>query len=669
MDIEDSVVLNSKSTAMLLHHNASCITVVDLPLNFLKTKDNVISVKSLMKEIIPPSSSSKRKEKTDIEKSPVASENIENVNNFESNSSSNNINNSSSIVNSSKITKPSVGRGMNYFTSFIEDMERRYTAHHTTVGSNSDLSDANSDCESNVNSSDGSEDSEEEGGEINKMKKTKGGPKQKRHDFYDMDDVDSSDGENFNIIDDSELGHEVDEALYSHYSKTKHQGFFVSSGELEVLPPPQLMVNKGGRPPTKSIPNLGSLDNDISIASLKRKRTSSSKESGSNRKSAPPPLPLELLDLPPVDVTNILVSVRNPPPQPELQPQPHITSPTEDGVDQVTNLISKKVKKLRPLWEPNTEVIRAFGVFKAQCIALGCESIAPNIGIPRILEEPLQVLDNVVQQNHAIELKRQTGYFESICEVLGGHVTTSKVKTLFGRMASKDAAEKARSSMEDIIAKLIKDIRNATLPLHQKSLSSGVNGEVVDDDDMSISSKISGGSSSPTRSKSDKFLWYCKWTPSMRSSLFSLERFANMYVETENKKRKGLTMEEKRSEGIDGKPDLDSTIYFNQILTRLVKESFPEEACKGADLISLKKIITTERNKRTKANQEMHTKTMDLKHNILSNSGSSSSATHKKVPQMVKHPRLSRDFVNIKDFDGDDFVEKQSNLGGGIAQF
>ena len=143
-----------------------------------------------------------------------------------------------------------VGAGGNFYSNFVEQLERKYTAQHVgDVGSSSEDSDSLVLENGEDESMDGDSDDEsvrstvDLGTGAGAAKATAGGkdaaasasgsgpaPKKRRrkHDFYDYDDIEG-------FIDDSEVEVAVERSLLAKHKKTKESGFFqAAAGELEL---------------------------------------------------------------------------------------------------------------------------------------------------------------------------------------------------------------------------------------------------------------------------------------------------------------------------------------------------------------------------------------------------------------------------------------------------
>ena len=156
-------------------------------------------------------------------------------------------------VSSGKAPMPApklVGAGGNFYSNFVEQLERKYTAQHVgDVGSSSEDSDSLVLENGEDESMDGDSDDEsvrstvDLGTGAGAAKATAGGkdasasasgsgpaPKKRRrkHDFYDYDDIEG-------FIDDSEVEVAVERSLQAKHKKTKESGFFqAAAGELEL---------------------------------------------------------------------------------------------------------------------------------------------------------------------------------------------------------------------------------------------------------------------------------------------------------------------------------------------------------------------------------------------------------------------------------------------------
>jgi len=677
------------ATASLLCHSAAERTVVDLPLAYLSSRENVISVRALLRDVVPDLRSVTAADNDRGRNAGPGSVTAEDGGAADKNAprdavcDENGENTAASASSPPAPSKPALGRGMNYFTSFIEEMERKYTAHHTGMDSDSDSyaegleqgahsDDSGADSDGSDDSGDEAEDGE--AGEKGKDKDKKAGSKKlkrkKRFDYYDLDD-DGGSGDEFNIIDDSALGREVEAALYCRHSRTEHSGFFVSAGELKVLPPP----------PSIGIVGAGSeADNE---AGFKRKRAPSGPRQKAAPKppAAPAPLAADMWDLAPADIGHLLVTASNPPvlaaPLGSDANASSASASAGDGEKQ-----PKKVK-LRPLWEPGAAALRAFGVFKAQVVALGVEAgdMDGARPVPRVLEEPLGALDYVVQREHGQQLKRQTGYLESLSAVLGGRVSVGKLKRLLSRMSSRSAAEAARLALEKAVSALVLDIRAATVPYNNSSSKIFLNGTPRSpkgggDEDEDASKSLTPPASPGRACSSGSYSWYCRWAAAMRSALERLEGLTQAWVGADNRKRKALTVEEKRLEGLDGLPPSDPREELQRLLQRLCRQAFPAEGCKGADVASLRKIIVGERKRRIRQAEEQQAQRKAGLTQGGTDAGAASGGPAwvdgysakrggaAKELRLTCKPRLSREFGAAPPHNPDDFVES-SNLGGG----
>ena len=144
------------------------------------------------------------------------------------------------------------GQGLSYFNRFIEEMERKYSAQHVhDVGDDSDEGDdfVVEDGADGDNSSDSEGEGDDAGSKTSKVDGVasggEGAPKKKRNragDFYDDDD---------GFIDDSDVHDQVGVQLEAKQKMTKHSGFFVSMGELELLPDPTAPILERPKPTRK----------------------------------------------------------------------------------------------------------------------------------------------------------------------------------------------------------------------------------------------------------------------------------------------------------------------------------------------------------------------------------------------------------------------------------
>ena len=792
------------------------VTVIELPQVYLSSNDNIVSVKQLLKDVVPDvrkgnKSSTKQKDgrekseaskiKSDVVKDPIVSEcdnsmDIENaIPNVDGTSSVSN--KKSSAVSASAKIGNSVGRvgyGMNSFASFIEEMERKYTAHHLTIGSDSEDA-AGGDFEASEDSSDESDDD----GERETAPPTTLRKRRKHIEYYEYNDGSGDGEESVGFIDDSDLGNIVDEAYRSQNVRLRHSGFFVNSGELEVLPPlslvpPNTEVGNGGtkiaasRPlghatpadvtatevsainientfskpkgrPRKSVSPVETHDpttataSKVPIATKARRKSQSRTSTGglndlehadlagilpmSATWTAPPALSV----LAPLNVSDVIVTASNPVVSPSIESDPMSATTVVSGAGTSVGTTSAK-----PYWTPSDATVRALGLFKAQAAYLRCDHLEKSVSLPLALEDPLRMLDQVVQQEHGTTLATQTGYLESISVLLGGKgVSVGKIKNFLNRIQLKVAAESALQALETAVARLAHSIRHATTSYVAKVKATEAGAEGGDDSDNAAptagnGSQLSAGNISTETAmdtgvggiQAPTFKWCCRWSNVMKHALFQLEDLSAQWVVAENKKRAAMTVSEKRADGIEHMAPFDAKDHFhNSVLTKLCAIAFPDQ-CKNSDAASLRRIISAERalikKKLLKAEAaagigqsgEMENAAvgvlgsnknanLPVNTNGLLNSPSkvrkpvnsgaasptASNSQHKKRPRTSaagadtattlnadghaikikavskapKRPFKSCEFVDIKTFDPDDFVEKASlaALGGGIS--
>jgi len=275
-------------------------------------------------------------------------------------------------------------------------------------------------------------------------------------------------------------------------------------------------------------------------------------------------------------------------------------------------------------WVPNATAVRALGIFKSQAAYLKCDRLEKANSLPLALAEPLRVLDLVVQREHGVELRSQVGYLESICSLLGGGaVSVGKVKNFLYRIQCKAAADQALITLEKILASLTHDIRHATVLYVAKakplapgdvapapapgtasaSASAGVgassggggNSQSQGDSLGYDSDSNLGDTTAAGAGTSSTFKWQCKWSNKMKATLCNLDDLTTVWVLAENKKRKAMTMEEKRSAGIDQQSPFDAKEHFTILLTKLCENAFPA-GCKASDPASLRRIMAQHRS-------------------------------------------------------------------------
>jgi hypothetical protein len=407
-------------------------------------------------------------------------------------------------------------KSSNRFDTFIDKLERKYIAL-SNIQSSADgvMGSEGEDSASNLSASSAQTSPESKNVIIkSKSSKKKANPVQD----YDYEDP---------FIDDSEVVNELEEAISRKKLKTKHDGFFVSSGDLEVVKVKKVVVPKPTQPqaqPTSQteVTNATVPKEDEPIEKAPKavkpsKESSKSKDgeektpkqpkapkdpSQTSNKSASEPKPAKSAKVtqesnqnksvpssekaPPILKAATAVSLANIPSIPSVVVSPPPSIPASQTTTSVmeedyfhasphhpdaqpqpsTTGEPKKEKPPKPAWQPNNEVIQALEKFKL-FVEQNDAKPRKNHLFPTILEEPLVQLDSFVKQFHSQEeLNKTSGYYEEVMSVLGkSSFSPSKIRTLVLRIEDQRKANKLFTKLfDEFIPTLTNEIKAAIVP-------------------------------------------------------------------------------------------------------------------------------------------------------------------------------------------------------------
>lgn len=329
-----------------------------------------------------------------------------------------------------------------------------------------------------------------------KTKKTK-----KNGDAYDMDDP---------FIDDADHMHQVNFELKTKKVKTKYDGFFVSLGKLELVPVPSRIKPKDDRqndpkfipdhqgPPSNTIqeeaaPTAKQLVT-VAVGSASATANQSVSSQPHQKSSKPPLMPADgTTKPPPIEVDNrrkskgnvgssncvgginthlkskesVKVSNIGSGDGPNLSQAASEDIPTESPQSPGT----RQSPKPRPQWTPSTEAQQAIEAFRGTIATAG---LTIKQALPPQLETSFFNMDKVVRQYHnEKELKKTTGYMETVCDILGGGISAGSLRSLAKRLEVRAAATAARIRLDDSLALLTREIKANIVAMPQPPATTG----------------------------------------------------------------------------------------------------------------------------------------------------------------------------------------------------
>jgi hypothetical protein len=461
-------------------------------------------------------------------------------------------------------TKPS-----NRYETLIDRLERKYynlsnvqsSVDGMYVGSEGEDS-MSSTFSSNQASPDKAEEEENEGNK--KRKKSKAIIQD-----YDYNDP---------FIDDTDVANEIDQVISTKKLKTKHDGFFVSSGELEVVKVP-LIKKVVSKPVIQTgIPSAMTSTSSNTTNPLTHQKSSNLSV---NTTALPSNTSLNMQSPSSSQIHSQLSTSDN-----------SLKSPSQMGqyfLEETVELATKKEKIEKPAWEPKPEVLAALEVFKGKVEESGIR-LSKKSDFPSNLEDPLLELDLVVRQYHSpIEIGKTTGYYETIQSYVGKGYSASKFKTIIIRTQFKKLAKLSKDKLQLLIHKLQNDLRANIIecpidkqPANKKKRSSSTSGVINLDQPEGSNSHLSTqpelGNSNTTEASTShpvdvsmdvsdmllnvshhqeketneskpliEYKWYCRWNIPLRQQLLEIENVTNEWVVNENSYRDKLFSADKKA--------------------------------------------------------------------------------------------------------------------------
>jgi hypothetical protein len=236
----------------------------------------------------------------------------------------------------------------------------------------------------------------------------------------------------------------------------RHSGFFISSGKLEI----EAVIKE------KIVKTSAIVAETVTKALESTNNNSTSVSNVANDKTKP------LATNPPNKMPII----------PKLSVALNTTSPTLDSMsssstsssfvlsssDQpVGNLITTEekvasIKKVLPIWIPCNEAVLAIKNFE-KIVQSSNIKLSKNYVSP-VFEESLLEVDIIVMKHHSKTIKQTSGYLETLCQILGGEITTGKVKFLLQRLNKKSATSEARRWYDACFADLSSALLASVVP-------------------------------------------------------------------------------------------------------------------------------------------------------------------------------------------------------------
>jgi len=109
----------------------------------------------------------------------------------------------------------------------------------------------------------------------------------------------------------------------------------------------------------------------------------------------------------------------------------------------------------RPQWQPNEVARKALLDFKNDIAAnLGNKPLGKNKKIPLSLEGPLRKCDDIVMREHSGMLKKTSGYYEELAAHLGGNIAIGSIRNYIRQFRKKDEAKVANLELESRLLQL-----------------------------------------------------------------------------------------------------------------------------------------------------------------------------------------------------------------------
>lgn len=391
------------------------------------------------------------------------------------------------------------------YDSIIERLEKKYCGSHDAAGGLSD-----------------EDDNDEALDTIAKPRKKRN---RSQADYYDLDDGFIDDSDNIAAIEIAELSRKV---------QTKHSGYFVSSGELEISD--RIAVPE----PSKKSENQE-----------KKKKDSTSHSTA----VASPSVATGQSESPSV-----------------------VSSVVEDEVHKK----QKKPSASKKQWNPPPIVEEAMSHLATAVKECTAASKGPVLKqLPVALDDALCSLDRAVLASSeycdpSVHRVKSSVYLAALLDVLGGEVPLVSIKSAVTRLRSRDesaqlAAEVAVAA-ESLSDKIRERVKECPLPVptaassdassapsvavtssggSQESAGATSAASVSSDKETEGSAENTDSQSAPPSpakpASTPQWKWVCRWDLSLRSEAYDLEQLCLRWVDSENTFRSHLKAAHKRA--------------------------------------------------------------------------------------------------------------------------
>jgi hypothetical protein len=506
----------------------------------------------------------------------------------------------------------------NPYDNIIEQLERKYRGQ--VVRNLQEDSENSRDSAKSPGSADDFEDDSGDDPESSKgtRKKKKGGYGN-WNDTYDLDDE---------FIDDTETFEQVTSELRTKKLKTKHDGFFVSSGKLEVV---------------KSSPgkdSVGSVEDTVKLKKvLKRKKKKEGKENKEGKDGA--------MKSSPKKKKKMLASMgaAGSAASKATLPQAHsggksadtgsITKDSARDVDEAGNedddtstvamLTSdtpaiasaskpKAAPKPKPTWYPTDATTKLLEQFQEHVKASGVK--VKKTFLPRELEAELYAVDCSVKKEEGARIKVTSGYLERLTGLLGGEIAAGKIGRILKRLDFEGKAKEYKIAYQEAFEKLIQSIKLAicekpppgpntgAAPVAATETLEKAEGAGSNEDHLSATpSADPSEASSPhapdgSQTAAAPLVVYkhtCTWPLAMKSLLGEAAYLLDQWIDTENSSRELLTNYDKQFREDEDCEYLNSKTHIKNFFDSL-SQKFPE-SCEFGDIAYLRKKTTLEKAK------------------------------------------------------------------------
>ncbi len=439
-----------------------------------------------------------------------------------------------------------------------------------------------------------------------------------RDDVYDHEDWFVDDSEDAVVL-------RVEAKRY----ETKHSGFFVSEGSLDVNTARSIASSK----PVKKVSVHEVKDSSATnnkVSSVKAKTPQSAGGGGAMLSQSTTPL-------------NKLISTIS------------STSPTRlvsnNSSEKQVSGADDKQKRTRT-YIPKPEYVAAesvkggIDVVKEEVKRL--KSMNDNRKfhfIPDALDGYLLLLDDLVRQ-HNPEIYNNThiGYFEEISQAI---LDTQKPKVMKSYLTCIRGKRDAKHHLQEysrLTDELVHEAKNNIVPFVAPSNTdiSHDNTELTATDSQSqLDISTDGVKSKP---KVD-YKWTCSWKPAMRSLLSAIDKHLQLYVHHTNICRSNMSNHEREKLQPDEAAVIDSKVYITMHLKAIVSRGFPD-ACKNGDMTYLRTIISQEKNKESKKSGNKSPSHSPTKVSVAT---SNSVAAVKRKSEEVKTNEPSKKSMKVDD--------------------